>query len=179
LASAKQPASQIAIPADLKKFVENQISPSALIPEPRKLVQVVEPLPPPPPPVTTPIPVPVVQPIITPSPTPTPEVVYRSNGDTYVVGQCTWYVASKVNVPGNWGNANTWLANAQAEGWATGPNPRVGAIAWTAAGYYGHGALVVGVQGDQIDISEMNALNGPYNTDSQWVNASSYYYIYP
>lgn len=79
-----------------------------------------------------------------------------SHANSYVVGQCVFYVASRRSVPSNWGNANQWLANARAAGWATGNVPRVGAIAWTGAGPFGHVAIVEAVNDNQVTVSDMN-----------------------
>lgn len=72
-------------------------------------------------------------------------------------GQCTYYVASRRNIPWN-GNAWMWYGNARAAGWATGGAPRVGAIMVTwESRYYGHVAVVDAVYGDgSYVISEMN-----------------------
>ena len=72
-------------------------------------------------------------------------------------GQCTYYVASRRNIPWN-GDAWMWYGNARAAGWATGASPRVGAIMVTwESRYYGHVALVEAVYGDgSYLISEMN-----------------------
>src|SRR3989344_3354216 len=53
---------------------------------------------------------------------------YGGNGYDY--GYCTYYVAAKIAVPNNWGNANTWDNYAAASGWTVSTtSPRVGAIA--------------------------------------------------
>jgi surface antigen len=72
-------------------------------------------------------------------------------------GQCTYYVASRRNIPWN-GDAWMWYGNARAAGWATGSSPRVGAIMVTwESRYYGHVAIVEAVYGDgSYVISEMN-----------------------
>ena len=72
-------------------------------------------------------------------------------------GQCTYYVASRRNIPWN-GDAWMWYGNARAAGWATGSTPRVGAIMVTwESRYYGHVAIVEAVYGDgSYLISEMN-----------------------
>jgi surface antigen len=72
-------------------------------------------------------------------------------------GQCTYYVASKRNIPWN-GNAWQWFSAAQSYGMATGYRPRVGAVMVTwESRYYGHVALVEQVYGDgSYLISEMN-----------------------
>ena len=72
-------------------------------------------------------------------------------------GQCTYYVASRRNIPWN-GNAWMWYGNARAAGMATGSSPRVGSIMVTwESRYYGHVALVDAVYGDgSYVVSEMN-----------------------
>src|SRR5690606_39734143 len=53
----------------------------------------------------------------------------NSSGNTYYYGYCTWYAKSKrPDLPNNLGNANTWVARAAAQGFATGSTPRAGAI---------------------------------------------------
>jgi surface antigen len=72
-------------------------------------------------------------------------------------GQCTYYVASRRNIPWN-GNAWQWFGAAQSYGMATGSRPRPGAIMVTwESRYYGHVAIVEAVYGDgSYLISEMN-----------------------
>lgn len=98
-----------------------------------------------------------------------------SNG--YSAGQCTWYVAGRRPIPRGWGNARTWLTRARSAGWSTGSTPAVGAVAWTAGGYFGHVALVEAIEGAQVQITEMNYL-GSYQIDRRWVPATSFQYIY-
>lgn len=100
-----------------------------------------------------------------------------SRNNSYSFGYCTWYVASKRAVPGGWGNANGWYYNARAAGMGVGTAPRVGAIAWTGAGYAGHVALVESVNGNSVTVSEMN-YNGWNRVSSRTVPASSFRYIY-
>jgi len=77
--------------------------------------------------------------------------------NTYPFGWCTYWVASKRYVPPRWGNAKNWLNSARAAGWATGSEPRVGAIVVTTDNrFYGHVAYVEGVSEGSITISEMN-----------------------
>lgn len=67
-------------------------------------------------------------------------------------GQCTEYVARHRNV-GQWHNASQWLREAEADGWATGNTPQVGAIAWE----YNHVSLVTAVNADgTVTVSEQN-----------------------
>lgn len=81
--------------------------------------------------------------------------IYGSNG--YDFGNCTWYVASQIAVPANWGNADTWAYYARLSGWGVSSAPTAGAIAQTSAGYFGHVAIVQSVNGNgTVTISEMN-----------------------
>jgi surface antigen len=95
----------------------------------------------------------------------------------YAYGNCTYYVAGRRNVPSNWGNARTWYPRAAAAGWRVGATPAIGAIAWTPNGWYGHVALVEGINGNQVLVSEMN-YNGWNRVDRRWAPASSFKYIY-
>lgn len=105
---------------------------------------------------------------------------YGGNG--YVPGYCTWYVASRISIPRNWGNANTWDTYARASGWTVSSRPVPGAIAQTRAGGLGHVAIVeeVSPDGSQIKYSDMNGLAGFGRVGySGWVSASSFpNYIY-
>lgn len=103
--------------------------------------------------------------------------VYGYNG--YVPGYCTYYVASRISVPSNWGDARNWAAGARATpGWAVNSTPRPGAIAQTTAMHWlGHVALVeeVSDDGTRIKYSDMNGLAG-YNRVgySGWAPASTF-----
>lgn len=107
---------------------------------------------------------------------------YGGNG--YVPGYCTYYVASRIAVPTNWGNANTWASGARmTPGWTVSARPVPGAIAqnsWMAGGL-GHVAVVESVSedGSQIMISDMN-YGGRWSTRTNvWVSTSEYSsYIY-
>lgn len=81
---------------------------------------------------------------------------YSYNGYDY--GYCTWYVASQIRVPDNWGNAATWSYYAPLSGWNVSSVPSVGAIAQTpyAAGGQGHVAIVTAVNGNMIEYRDMN-----------------------
>ena len=101
-----------------------------------------------------------------------------SIGNTYAYGYCTWYVASRRSIPGNWGNAYTWLSAARGSGYGTGTTPRVGAVAWERGN---HVAYVESVDGNTVTVSEMNYWGGgggwgrrSYRTTS----ASTFMYIY-
>jgi surface antigen len=107
---------------------------------------------------------------------------YGSNGYDY--GFCTWYVATQVSVPNNWGNASSWAYYAALSGWTVSSTPMVGAIAQTpyAAGGEGHVAFVTAVSADgsQIQYKDMNGLAGWGKVGySGWVSASTFpHYIY-
>jgi len=102
---------------------------------------------------------------------------YGSNGYDY--GYCTWYVASVIAVPNNWGNADTWSYYAAQSGWNVSSAPTVGAIAQTpyAAGGEGHVAIVqaVSADGTMIKFSDMNGLAGWGRVGySGWVPVSTF-----
>ncbi len=87
--------------------------------------------------------------------------VANYGGNGYSPGYCTWYAASRVSVPNNWGNANTWASRARASGWTVSSVPVSGAIFQTGAGYYGHVGIVEEVHDDgTMTISDMNGIAG-------------------
>lgn len=101
----------------------------------------------------------------------------------YDFGFCTWYVASRIPVPSNWGNANTWDDYARrTPGWGVSLVPSVGAIAQTDGGGLGHVAIVSAVSpdGSQIIYTDMNGIAGWGRVGtSGWVSASHFqHYIY-
>ncbi|MBI2007717.1 LysM peptidoglycan-binding domain-containing protein [Candidatus Saccharibacteria bacterium] len=108
----------------------------------------------------------------------------RYGGNGYDYGYCTWYVASKVAVPTNWGNANTWDEYARLSGWTVSSIPKVGAIGQSDRGWAGHVAVVdavrVGLNGVEIKYSDMNGLAGWGRIGhSDWIPASYFPdYIY-
>jgi len=97
-------------------------------------------------------------------------------GNSYAPGNCTYYVASRINVPSYLGNANSWLSGLLDSGWRGG-EARRGAIAQTYAGWAGHVAVVEEVQGDQVLISEMN-YEGYGVVSQRWTPISDWNYIY-
>ncbi len=104
--------------------------------------------------------------------------VYGYNG--YVPGYCTYYVANRISVPTNWGNARNWAAGARATpGWRVDSTPRPGAIAQTTSMHWlGHVAVVedVSEDGSQIRYSDMNGLAGFGRVGtSGWVSADTYH----
>jgi surface antigen len=103
--------------------------------------------------------------------------IYGYNGYDY--GYCTWYVASQIAVPSNWGNASSWSYYAPLSGWNVSGAPTVGAIAQTpyAAGGQGHVAIVTEVSpdGSQIRIRDMNGVAGFGRVGySDWMPVSKY-----
>lgn len=103
--------------------------------------------------------------------------VYGLNG--YDFGYCTWYVASRIAVPANWGNAVTWDNLAPASGWTVSNAPSVGAIGQTDYGGYGLGHVAyieaVSADGTMIKYSDMNGLAGFGHVGySDWVPANHF-----
>lgn len=120
-----------------------------------------------------------------PVPDPVIEQAVRSvaasavTGNTYAYGNCTWYVKNmRPDIPNGLGNANTWQSRAAAAGLPVGTEPRVGAVATSAAGKLGHVALVTAVNPDgTIVISEMN-YTGFNVVSTRTVAATAFAYIY-
>ncbi|MDL2341764.1 MAG: LysM peptidoglycan-binding domain-containing protein [Patescibacteria group bacterium] len=106
--------------------------------------------------------------------------MYGSNGYDY--GYCTWYVANRISVPSNWGNANTWDNLAPLSGWTVSSVPRAGAIGQSNRGAEGHVAVIEAVSDDatMIKYSDMNGLAGYGRVGySEWVSAAKFEnYIY-
>ena len=111
---------------------------------------------------------------------------YSTSASSYPVGECTW--GAKVLAPwaGNfWGNGGQWAASAAADGFRTGSQPQVGAIASWNVGGFGHVAVVTAVQSTtSIQVSESNYLGnrsiGNYRGWFNPVNAQgTVTYIYP
>jgi surface antigen len=71
-------------------------------------------------------------------------------------GYCTWYVSHRRGGVSWGGNASAWLGNARAAGYATGNQPRPGAIIVTRESWWGHVGYVESVSGNTVTISEMN-----------------------
>jgi surface antigen len=85
--------------------------------------------------------------------------------DVYARGQCTWWVKRKrpdlPYFPGASGDAKNWAKSAEAAKYKVGSVPWPGAVAvWRAEQYnvgkYGHVAYVLAVDGDRIEVSDMN-----------------------
>ena|GEM_PF-5063771 len=102
---------------------------------------------------------------------------FGTYANTYARGNCTYYVASRRQIPNRWGNAINWYSAAQRAGFAVGSAPAVGAIAWTASGWAGHVAVVEEISGGRVRVAEMN-FYGYNRIDTRWVAASAFRYIY-
>jgi surface antigen len=85
----------------------------------------------------------------------------KYGGNGYVRGYCTWYVATRISVPNNWRNANTWDDYARrTPGWTVNTKPAPGSILQDDGALYGiyHVAYVEAVLADgSVQIAEMNA----------------------
>jgi surface antigen len=101
-----------------------------------------------------------------------------NSGNDMDYGYCTWFVKNlRPDLPKGLGNANTWYARASAWGLPVGSVPRVGAVATTTRGYYGHVSLVTGIEGDLIHVTEMNVAGFGVQSNGTYP-ASEYLYIY-
>jgi surface antigen len=78
-----------------------------------------------------------------------------SGSNRFPWGYCTYYVASRRNIPWN-GNAWQWYGNAQAYGRPVGRTPVPGAVMVTWESSVGHVAYVESVNGNTFTVSEMN-----------------------
>lgn len=98
--------------------------------------------------------------------------------------ECVSYTAYKVWASGRtmpyWGghgNAKQWPGNAQADGIPVDGNPRVGDVAISMVGPYGHSMYVESVSGGSITVSQYNyGNNGEYSTMT--ISASGLYFIH-
>lgn len=98
--------------------------------------------------------------------------------------ECVSYTAFKVwqsgrNMPywGGHGNANQWPSSARADGIAVDGKPRVGDVAISTLGPYGHAMYVEGVSGSNVYVSQYNYANrGEYSTMT--IPAAGLYFIH-
>ena len=104
---------------------------------------------------------------------------YGYNGYDY--GYCTWYVATQIPVPSNWGNASSWAYYATLSGWNVSTTPTIGSIAQTAyaAGGQGHVGIVEAIKGSQVEIRDMNYLYWDVVSNHWTPIASFQHYITP
>lgn len=101
---------------------------------------------------------------------------FYGKSHAYPFGQCTWWVAQNRAIP-SWGNAIDWLPNAKAQGYKTCTGsyctPEVGAVAELRGDpVYGHVGYVVNVQGNRVEVSEMNYI-GFGKVDYRWITIGS------
>jgi surface antigen len=83
-------------------------------------------------------------------------IISGPTSNHFPFGQCTWYVASRRDVPW-YGNAIDWWQNSRPYGRPEGSAPRVGAIMVTRESGYGHVAYVESVNANgSWTVSEMN-----------------------
>ena len=67
---------------------------------------------------------PITQQFVSASASTTPTLTqYQASTNGYSFGYCTYYVATRRNIPSDWGNANQWYYNAQASGFSLGVHP--------------------------------------------------------
>ncbi|MBO0685276.1 MAG: CHAP domain-containing protein, partial [Candidatus Dormibacteraeota bacterium] len=87
--------------------------------------------------------------------------------DRFPFGQCTWWAAFNVSVTW-WGNAGDWVAGARAAGRLVSPVPVVHSIVVyvPSAAYspWGHVGVVVAVESQGFEVSEMNYADGGRGT---------------
>jgi surface antigen len=99
----------------------------------------------------------------------------NSSGNGYEYHQCTWHAKNmRPDLPNNLGNAYSWVANAAAQGFATGSVPRAGAV-----GQQGnHVVYIERVNSDgTVYLSERNwDYNGSFRYRT--APASNFIYIY-
>lgn len=90
---------------------------------------------------------------------------YGTYWNSYTPLNCTYYVASRILLPSNLGNANNW-------GYALGAHsqPLIGSIAWTTAGWAGHVAIVTAIDGNSVQVAEENVF-GLGVIDSRWTSS--------
>lgn len=106
---------------------------------------------------------------------------YGTYANDYAPGNCTWYVASRLPLPGSMGNANNWAYAASLAGLTVSSVPKPGSVAQTAGdSWLGHVAVVESVNPDgSFVISEMNYL-GLGLVDSRAATTAEFpNFIYP
>ena len=120
-------------------------------------------------------------------------------GNPGAFGNCTWFAwywrnnaVANGSLPGNYqlpggaiGNARDWAWSLGSRGFAVNQTPAYGAIQQDMGGYYGHVAVVVGVDpGVSVTIQEMNyagpngQFNHVYQSTMDWGYATSFNYIH-
>ena len=87
-------------------------------------------------------------------------------------GWCTYYAQLSRPDKNFMGDAAAWMV------YANGSKPRVGAVAVSTVGYYGHVAIVIGVKGNQVKVRHMN-WQGFGVVSEDWIDKSYWSgYIY-
>ena len=120
-------------------------------------------------------------------------------GNPGAFGNCTWFAwywrnnaVANGSLPGNYqlpggaiGNARDWAWSLGSRGFVVNQTPAYGAIQQDMGGYYGHVAVVVGVDpGVSVTIQEMNyagpngQFNHVYQSTMDWGYATSFNYIH-
>ncbi|CUR63348.1 Cell wall biosynthesis protein [Leuconostoc gasicomitatum KG16-1] len=109
----------------------------------------------------------------------------NGTSNTYYWGYCTYGAKQLAPWIGNgWGNANQWSSSARSAGYVVDRNPMYGSIVVFQSGQggassYGHVAFVESINGNTIQIKEMNGTGGFGQYSVRSVdNASSYEYIH-
>ena len=99
----------------------------------------------------------------------------RASG--YYVGFCTYGVSLQIDVPQDWGNAETWDNRAREDGWQVDRTPEIGGVAQDEYGTSGSGhvGVVIDIQGENILIREMNyegwnIMSERWTTAEDWDN---------
>ncbi|MBI5972267.1 CHAP domain-containing protein [Staphylococcus caledonicus] len=107
--------------------------------------------------------------------------------NTYVKGQCTYYVFNHIRQDGNminnkWGDAKYWAEKADDEGYKVNHVPSVGSILQYPKGEHGHVAYIEKVNSDgSLMVSDMN-YRKPYEVTKRTVSSyqvDSFNYIHP
>lgn len=99
---------------------------------------------------------------------------FSVSGNTYFAGQCVWYIKNIVPwVQNGWGNGSDWVYKS---GHRVSSIPAVGTVA--AAIAYNHVALVTGISGQTVHITEMN-YKGVGVISERDAPVSEFQYIYP
>lgn len=122
---------------------------------------------------------------------PTSNALTTLGGNTYPVGQCTWYVTNRLIETGittdaavyNYnGNGQDWVNSLASKGWKKSDKPEIGAVCSTAGGAdstladYGHVAFVEYVNSDgTFLISELNYAGVQNKVHYRVCSPASYY----
>lgn len=96
--------------------------------------------------------------------------------NSYAPGNCTAGVASRLPIPDNWGNANSWSYNAILAGYTVSSIPKVGSIAQTSGdSYLGHVGIVLSVNPDgSFLIWEENGTYGLFTADERTATTAEF-----